>query len=432
MGKTGWRTPGTAAARVDALLIKATACLRAVQLGVWLPVPLTGGMGVYQRPALVLAGYLGAVAWTVLLFTGLLREAARQSGTAPAVAAQQSGTAPGEAARQSGIAPGEAGDPAPGGAGGVARRWILADVGVAAAGLLLVPAACSAACEPSWPHWVLPPAMGTAITAAALLPRAVAVAATGLLLAAYVTGSLAGPAGADGFGAVAHNAVSLAAFAALAGLVAGHLRQNARDLDAAGEAARAASAREAAARARFDERTLHYDRLHHTVLSTLSKIARGRLDHRTDEVRALAQRDADYLRGLVTAGPAPGAGLATALAGVVRDKQALGLHIHSQFHDLGEPLPEAVEMALTSAVREALTNVDKHAGTDEAWLTAVGDDGGVTVRVVDRGRGFRPEEVSPGRGLIRELRHCVVEVGGRATVDSAPEQGTVVEVSWQR
>ncbi|WP_229075937.1 sensor histidine kinase [Actinoplanes sp. DH11] len=417
MGKSGWRAPGTAVVRVDVLLIKATACLRAVQLGVWLPVPLTGGLAVYHRPALVLAGYLGAVAWTVLLFTGLLRDAVTRSG-------------PGPDGRQT-AGPG-AGEPVPGGTGGVARRWILADVTIAAAGLVLVPAACSAACEPSWPHWVLPPAMGVAITAAALTGRPVAAAATALLLAGQVAGALAGPGGPDRLAAVAHNAVSLVAFAALAGLVAGHLRQNARELDAAGEAARQASAREAAAQARFDERTQHYDRLHHTVLSTLHKIARGRLDHRTDEVRALAQRDADYLRGLVTAGSRPGAGLATALAGVVRDKQALGLHVHSQFHDLREQLPEEVESMLTNAVREALTNVDKHAGTDEAWLTAVGDDGGVTVRVVDRGRGFQPAEVAPGRGLIRELRHCVVEVGGRVNVDSAPAQGTVVEVSWQR
>ncbi|MEU8026873.1 ATP-binding protein [Micromonospora haikouensis] len=392
MVQTGTLTQQKAAARVDVLLIWAAGCLRAVQLAVWIPVPLIGGLRMYRLPALVLAGYLLTVAWTVLLFVRAGR--ARRLG----------------------------------------HGWVYADVVVALLGLLLVPAACIASCDTGWQHWVLPPAMGAAIVAAAFTPRWPAAAAVALLVAGYLAGSLrellAGP---DGFGAITVNAVSLLGFAVLAAVVAGYLRGSAAQLDAATEAALAAGAREAAAQARFDERTRQYDALHRTVLTTLSAIARGRLDHRREEVRALAQRDADYLRGLVTAGSGgPTGNLASALAGVVRDKQALGLQVHSQFHDLSERLPPDVEQALTNAVSEALTNVTKHAGTDEAWLTAVGGDGGITLTVVDRGRGFRPAAVAPGRGLVRELRHCVVEVGGRVAIDSAPDQGTMVEVSWRR
>jgi signal transduction histidine kinase len=448
MGETGWRGPGTAADRVDVMLIRAAALLRAVQLAVWLPVPLSGGLGVYRTPALVLGGFIAAVLWTAVLFWLLSR--LRHAGAGPFFRAGagprvRAGAGPFFRAgadrllratrRIDDHGDSDAQDGRRAGARGGTRRaesgLIWADVVLTVASLLLVPAACTEQCAPGMPHWILPPAMGSAIVAAGFLHHRQAVAAVGTLTVAYVLGSASGLDTSAGFGAVAHNSVSMIAFAALAALVVGHLRQSARELDAAGEAAREASASEAAARARLDERTLQYDRLHQTVLTTLSLIARGRLDHRTEEVRALAQRDADYLRGLVTAGFGPAANLATALAEVVRDKQALGLQVHSQFHDLRE-MPEPVELALTNAVREALTNVDKHAGTDEAWLTAIGDADGVIVRVVDRGRGFRPESVAKGRGLLRELNHCMVEVGGVASVDSAPAQGTIVEVSWKR
>ncbi|MEU8183563.1 ATP-binding protein [Micromonospora sp. NPDC049044] len=382
---------GPAIERVDLLLIKAAACLRAVQLVVRIPVPFIGGLQTYRYPGLVIAGYLLTVAWTVVFFGRALR-ARRMDPT-----------------------------------------WVYADVAVAMLGLLLIPAACVNSCATGWQHWVLPPAMGAAIVVAGFTRAWVAATGVALLVVAYLVGSVRQlAAGPEALGPVLVTVLSMVAFAVLAAVVAGHLRADGRHLDAATEAALAAGAREAAAQARFDERTRQYDVLHRTVLTTLSTIARGRLDHRAAEVRALAQRDADYLRGLITAANGgPVTSLASALAGVVRDKQALGLQVHSQFHELAD-LPADVEESLTNAAREALTNVAKHAGTGEAWLTAVGDDGGVVLTVVDRGRGFDPDAVPPGRGMLRELRHCVIEVGGRVSIDSAPDQGTMVEVSWCR
>ena len=121
----------------------------------------------------------------------------------------------------------------------------------------------------------------------------------------------------------------------------------------------------------------------------------------------------------------------SALAGVVRDKQALGLRVHAQYHALPSRLPETGAAMLLGAAREALTNVAKHAGVDEAWLTAVGEDGGVRLTVVDRGVGFDPSAAPVGRGLICELRHRVIESGGTVDITSTPGHGTVVEVLWK-
>jgi signal transduction histidine kinase len=238
---------------------------------------------------------------------------------------------------------------------------------------------------------------------------------------------------ADWTGTVAVNVFFMIGFALLGWVCSRLLRGAARKVDRATADAIEARDREASARARYDERTRQYDVLHHTVLSTLSKIARGGLDHRTEEVRALCARDADFLRGLITGADDIGPGdFVGALAGVVRDKQALGLRVHSQFHALPSRLPQASAAMLLGAAREALSNVAKHAGVDEAWLTAVGEDGGVRLTVVDRGDGFDPAVTPCGRGLMRELRHRVIESGGKVDVTSSPGHGTVVEVLWKQ
>jgi signal transduction histidine kinase len=75
--------------------------------------------------------------------------------------------------------------------------------------------------------------------------------------------------------------------------------------------------------------------------------------------------------------------------------------------------------------------VVKHAGTDEAWLSAYGDGaGGVIVTVVDRGQGFDLRAKSDGLGLMRSVRHRVLEVGGKVRIDSAPGEGTSIQMSW--
>jgi signal transduction histidine kinase len=56
-------------------------------------------------------------------------------------------------------------------------------------------------------------------------------------------------------------------------------------------------------------------------------------------------------------------------------------------------------------------------------------DGEVEVNVKDRGRGFDPQRIEPDRHGVRESIVARVEaVGGRATVRSAPGEGTEVRL----
>jgi signal transduction histidine kinase len=183
-------------------------------------------------------------------------------------------------------------------------------------------------------------------------------------------------------------------------------------------------------RARFAERTRLYRMLHDSVLPTLTAIARGTA--RDAGLRERCAADADLIRGMISAsaGGAPASSLPDGLAEVIRAQQALGLRVHARFGPVPDGLPGAVIAALTGACREALNNVIKHAGTGEAWVTATGAAGTVTVAVVDRGRGM--PAVRAGSGLRQSIVARMVEAGGKSRIDSEAGEGTCVELSWPR
>lgn len=237
---------------------------------------------------------------------------------------------------------------------------------------------------------------------------------------------------ANGAGSLMGQLASLAGFTVAAWLFAARLRLSARQADESAAAALTAQRAQAATKARFEERTRQYRLLHDTVLSTLSTIARGGLDHRTREVRQRCAREADFLRGLISAArDASPAGLSAALAQVGHDKAALGPRVHHSSDAVPQQLPCQVVTATAKGVREALNNVVKHAGTKEAWVTATGEpDGSIVVAVVDRGYGFDTATVRPGLGIAQSLRQRILEVGGQVVIDSEPGEGTCVEIRW--
>ncbi|MEV7543075.1 ATP-binding protein [Streptomyces sp. NPDC089915] len=224
--------------------------------------------------------------------------------------------------------------------------------------------------------------------------------------------------------------------AAMAWVFWWYLRRQGALLDAAREQAVAAEAR----RVRQAERMAHHAALHDTVLATLTTIAAGRVDANAAPVRERCAREAAYLRRLIQRdeaphpadGPAAGTAAAgAALEAAVRSAECLGLTVTAQYHRL-PAVPRDVADALAAAVGEALNNVRGHAGTGRAFLTAVGRGRGVAVTVVDRGAGFDPAAAarSGGTGLPRSVHARMTRIGGAAVVESAPGEGTRVELRW--
>ena len=218
--------------------------------------------------------------------------------------------------------------------------------------------------------------------------------------------------------------------------------------EAVDQAAQAAGAQYAVL-SRNIERREHERLLHDTVLNTLTALARAS----ADDVAGAAgrcRRDVALIEEALgdPDGPADGTGrpagdLVGQVRSVVAELSSRGLRIHVDIDDEDDQgasaVPARVSVAIANATREALSNVAAHAGTGEAWvqvrvMAQPGDaaiPGQLQVTVRDRGAGFDPARVNQGRlGLRRSIAERAADCGGRATIWSAPGEGTVVSLSW--
>ena len=308
-------------------------------------------------------------------------------------------------------------------------RWLTVDTAFCAVALLVDARTVPPDAVHTWAFYMYPFTLIVCVGIGAGYPKLWQVlAGAGGLAAAYLVAALAflgeptwnaGP-----------NALSYLANSVVTWLVARELRRSgrvadAREADALARAAELAREREAARYTRI---------LQDRVLQTMEMLATG--DWLADrDVRSLVMEEAAWLRGVVAGDPPDGSDdLLTGLRAVVRDQARRGVHVElngSALVQRRELVPAPVAEAVCGAVREAVTNVGKHAGVDEAVVRAVLDPHAMVLRVtvVDHGRGFDPERVAAGTGLARSVRGRMAAVGGTARVDSAPGCGTEVELS---
>jgi signal transduction histidine kinase/phage shock protein PspC (stress-responsive transcriptional regulator) len=183
---------------------------------------------------------------------------------------------------------------------------------------------------------------------------------------------------------------------------------------------------ERAERIRTQERAELAAHLHDSVLQTLALVQRQAGDPRA--VAALARRQErelrDWLWGQAPEGPARLAGALRAVAAEVEDAHGVAVEVVA----VGDTGLDERTAAVVAAAREAMTNAAKFAGDGPVSVYAEAGPAGVEVYVRDRGAGFDPAAIPPGRHGVRDSiigrmdRH-----GGTATVRSGPG-GTEVEL----
>ena len=86
--------------------------------------------------------------------------------------------------------------------------------------------------------------------------------------------------------------------------------------------------------------------------------------------------------------------------------------------------------AMIAAAREALINAAKHADVPRVNVYAEIANGAMQVYVRDRGVGFDPAGQFPRGGLEHGLYVPLEAIGGRAAINSVPNGGTEVALSW--
>jgi signal transduction histidine kinase len=186
---------------------------------------------------------------------------------------------------------------------------------------------------------------------------------------------------------------------------------------------------ERAARIRSDERSEVAARVHDSVLQTLALIQRHAQEPR--RVASLARRQERELRGWLYGERPIGdeASLVGALSAAAADVEEL----HGIRVELSNAGDCPADEALVLAAREAMTNAAKFSGAAEVDVYAEVTDDEAAVFVHDRGSGFDRAAVPPDRrGLAESIEGRLERAGGRATVASAPGQGTEIELRLPR
>ncbi|MCB0112472.1 MAG: HAMP domain-containing protein [Caldilineaceae bacterium] len=126
-------------------------------------------------------------------------------------------------------------------------------------------------------------------------------------------------------------------------------------------------------------------------------------------------------------------GLAVALRTLVAEMiEDAGIEVRCRIDVGGTTLPQGVDVSLYRIAQEALTNVLRHAQATEVTVELAQRDGGVSLRIRDNGRGFAPHHPSRQNGKrhlgLISMSERAEMVGGVLHVDSAPGQGTTIDI----
>lgn len=193
------------------------------------------------------------------------------------------------------------------------------------------------------------------------------------------------------------------------------------------ELARRESAVAAAVRA--EERELA-NSLHDTAATTLLMVGTGQVPPSASWLAPQARRDLARLRA--DYGPAPEQADLVELLRADFDASHLAVEVDAPAR---LRLPFDVASAIAGAVREALNNVRRHAGTGRAEVRLHGGPEALRVDIVDEGKGFSATDGASGSATRRGLRESVFgrmrRVGGAATITSAEGSGTLVRLEWR-
>ncbi len=119
------------------------------------------------------------------------------------------------------------------------------------------------------------------------------------------------------------------------------------------------------------------------------------------------------------------AGIAAELAAAKLLLETDGVAFDYRFDDgfAGNALPAGVEVALAMTVREAATNIQRHARAQRAEASFGMEGGDAVLRITDDGRGGA---IVPGNGLAG-MRERLEGLHGSLRIDGGPGRGTRVE-----
>lgn len=120
-------------------------------------------------------------------------------------------------------------------------------------------------------------------------------------------------------------------------------------------------------------------------------------------------------------------GVRTAVLALLEDlKQVTGFAVHAGFDGpVDTAVPATVSEHLLAVIREAVTNIGRHADATWASVTVRVSDGRCTVEIADDGRGI--DRSTPGSGLgLGNMGRRAEKLRGRFEIGDRPSGGTLL------
>ncbi len=131
--------------------------------------------------------------------------------------------------------------------------------------------------------------------------------------------------------------------------------------------------------------------------------------------------------------PKPDFAMEASVQALLSELCAVGYTVIFECEDWPEYLPHEHASNLYSIIREALTNISKHAHASKISVFMFSDEGLLHVSIIDNGVGMSahaPVRSENGyhQGLIG-LHERATLLGGNLSIESAPDRGTRIDVS---
>jgi signal transduction histidine kinase len=173
--------------------------------------------------------------------------------------------------------------------------------------------------------------------------------------------------------------------------------------------------------------------IHDSVLQVLARVRRrgAELGGEAADLATLAGEQEVALRALVSSAPVASEDGMADLGARLKVLETGRVAVSAPATPVLVAAPMATE--LTAAVREALVNVEKHAGEQaRAWVLLEDLGSEIVVSVRDDGVGIPPDRIAEaereGRmGIAGSLRGRIADLGGTVTLETAPGEG----VEWE-
>ena len=163
------------------------------------------------------------------------------------------------------------------------------------------------------------------------------------------------------------------------------------------------------------------------VVGATDDRVRPRLESTIDAIDDTIRELRMAIFSLQASGGAPG-GLRGQILDVVSDAVAgLGFEPRLQFDGPAETIGDDIAAQLVPTLREALSNVARHAAASSVQIVVSAGDP-VTLEVIDDGVGLTDASSGAGRGLVNLASRGPEELGGTFEIVSEPSGG--VRLRW--